>query len=181
MQYNDVKPTNFGVIYYMSLTNTANLIAEIIILCTKNPVPKWWLTFPFPYRKIYNCLLFDNPPLPTWRLVLPLNLTYLYFTNRRHDTSVDIVTRLRAGRSGFDSRRGLGIFLVATASRQALGPTQSPIQWVLGLFPWIKRPGHEADHSHLVSRLRMRGAIPPLPQYVFMAWCLLKALGQIYL
>jgi hypothetical protein len=24
----------------------------------------------------------------------------------------------------------------------------------------------------------MRGAIPPLPEYVFMAWCLVKAEGQ---
>jgi hypothetical protein len=29
-------------------------------------------------------------------------------------------------------------------------------------------------HLHQVPRLRMRGAIPPLSQYVFMAWCLVK-------
>jgi hypothetical protein len=29
-------------------------------------------------------------------------------------------------------------------------------------------------HLHLVLRSRMRGAIPPLPQYVSMAWCLVK-------
>jgi hypothetical protein len=29
-------------------------------------------------------------------------------------------------------------------------------------------------HLHLVPRSRMRGAIPPLPQFVFMAWCLVK-------
>jgi hypothetical protein len=29
-------------------------------------------------------------------------------------------------------------------------------------------------YLHLVPRSRMRGAIPPLPQYVFMAWCLVK-------
>jgi hypothetical protein len=28
-------------------------------------------------------------------------------------------------------------------------------------------------HLHLVPS-RMRGAIPPLPQYVFMAWCLVQ-------
>jgi hypothetical protein len=27
----------------------------------------------------------------------------------------------------------------------------------------------------------MSGAIPPFPQYAFMAWCLVKAQGQLYL
>jgi hypothetical protein len=27
----------------------------------------------------------------------------------------------------------------------------------------------------------MNGAIPPLPQYAFMAWCLVKAQEQLYL
>jgi hypothetical protein len=27
----------------------------------------------------------------------------------------------------------------------------------------------------------MRGAIPPLPQYAFMAWCPVEARGQLYL
>jgi hypothetical protein len=27
----------------------------------------------------------------------------------------------------------------------------------------------------------MSGAIPPLPQYVFMEWCLVKAQGKLYL
>jgi hypothetical protein len=29
-------------------------------------------------------------------------------------------------------------------------------------------------HLHVVPRSRMRGARPPLPQYVFIAWCLVK-------
>jgi hypothetical protein len=33
---------------------------------------------------------------------------------------------------GFDSWWGLGIFLFTTMSRMAVGPTQPPIQWVLG-------------------------------------------------
>jgi len=49
---------------------------------------------------------------------------------------------------GFDSRRGLGIFLFTTASRTALGLTQPPIQWVTGaLSLGVKRPEREADHS----------------------------------
>ena len=31
-------------------------------------------------------------------------------------------------------------------SRPTLGPIQSPVQWVLGLFPGIKRPGRGVDH-----------------------------------
>jgi len=66
---------------------------------------------------------------------------------------------------GFDIRRGMGIFLLTTASTTALEPTGPPIQWVPGaLSLWVKRPGHEADHSPPpMLRSRMRGAIPPLP------------------
>jgi hypothetical protein len=49
---------------------------------------------------------------------------------------------------GFDSRRGLGIFLFTTASRKALGLVQPPIQWIpKALSLGVKRPGREADHS----------------------------------
>jgi hypothetical protein len=51
------------------------------------------------------------------------------------------------GVRGFDSRRGLGIFLFA-ASRTALGPTQPPLQWIpRSLSLGVKRPGRESDHS----------------------------------
>jgi hypothetical protein len=76
--------------------------------------------------------------------------------------------RWTIGALGFDSRWGLGIFLFTIASRTALGPTHPPIQWVPGaLSLGVKRPGREA--------------IRPLPHYTFMAWCLAKARGQLYL
>jgi hypothetical protein len=36
-------------------------------------------------------------------------------------------------------------------------------------------------HFHLIQRSRMRGVIPPLPQYAFLAWCSVKVQGKIYL
>jgi hypothetical protein len=49
---------------------------------------------------------------------------------------------------GFSSWWGLGIFLFTTMSRTALGPTQPPLQWVLGAVSLeIKWRGHEADNS----------------------------------
>jgi hypothetical protein len=65
---------------------------------------------------------------------------------------------LRAGRSGFDSQQGQRIFLLAPASRPALGPTQPSIQWVPGvLSPGVKR-GRGVTltiHPHLVPRYCM--------------------------
>jgi hypothetical protein len=47
--------------------------------------------------------------------------------------------------------------------------------WVpKALFLGVRRLRREADHSPPLPRSRIRGAIPPLPQYVFMAWCLVK-------
>jgi hypothetical protein len=61
----------------------------------------------------------------------------------------------------FDSLKGKEIVLLTTASRQALGTTQPPIQWV----PGVKRQGREADgHSPSFSaEVKNGGAIPPLP------------------
>jgi hypothetical protein len=45
------------------------------------------------------------------------------------------------------------------------GPTKPPGQWVLAV---VKRPAREADHLHLVPRLRIRGAQRNLPHTFFM-------------
>ena len=54
-------------------------------------------------------------------------------------------------------------------SRLTLGPTQSPVQLVLGsLSLCVKWMGCEADnHFHLVPRLRMSYAIPLHTLYAF--------------
>jgi hypothetical protein len=54
---------------------------------------------------------------------------------------------------------------------------------IRGWFPGGKVAGgiKLSTHIHLVPRSRMRGAIPPLPQYAFIALCSVKAKGQLYL
>ena len=44
------------------------------------------------------------------------------------------------------------IFLSAAKSRLTLGPTQTPIKWILTApSPWVEWQWHEADHSLLFS------------------------------
>jgi len=53
-----------------------------------------------------------------------------------------MVSRLRAGGSEYDSQQELGPFLLATASRPALGPTQLSYPMGIGVsFPGGKAAG----------------------------------------
>jgi hypothetical protein len=112
--------------------------------------------------------------------IVKLAISLSRFLSLVQDSLVSIATRLRAGRSGFDPREGQGrvcfFFSFAPTSRPALRPTQPPIRWVTStLSPWVKRPGHEADHSP-PSNAKSKNAwsYTSTPQYVFTAWCLVK-------
>jgi hypothetical protein len=79
--------------------------------------------------------------------------TRIYAPTTNHNTLhfYSVGTALGYGLDDRSSRvrfpAGLGL-LFTTASRMVLGPTQPPIQWVLGaLSLGVKRPGREADHS----------------------------------
>jgi hypothetical protein len=102
--------------------------------------------------------------------------------NRSRDSSASIVTRLRIGRPGFDSRQRGAFFLFANASRPALGFTRSPIKIVLGaLSPGVKRPGREADHSPpSTAGVKNAWRYIPTPPHVFLAQCLIKNRIQLH-
>jgi hypothetical protein len=74
------------------------------------------------------------------------------------DNSVGIATGLRAGRPGFDFRHGMKSYLYTTAFRPALGS-------IPGFFPrgWSSRGIKLTTILHLVLRLKIRGAMTPLP------------------
>jgi hypothetical protein len=70
---------------------------------------------------------------------------YLHrFRSRDSSVGVDIGY---AGRWGLNSQQGQHFLLFSAASRPALWPTQSLIQWVPGgIYPGVKRQGSEAEH-----------------------------------
>jgi len=90
--------------------------------------------------------------------------------------SVSIVTRLWTGRPEFDCQQGQGFILFATASKRNSGPIQPPVEWAPWLlFPGVKRPGRETEHSFSSSdEVKNPWSDKSLPQYVFMALSFVK-------
>jgi hypothetical protein len=68
---------------------------------------------------------------------------------------------------------------MSPSHRVQTGSGAHPASYPMGTgssFPGGKTAGGVklTTHINLVQRLEMRGAIPPLPKYVIMAWCLVK-------
>jgi hypothetical protein len=102
---------------------------------------------------------------------------YLLLLLRDRDSSVSIVTRLRTGRPGFNSRQELRIFLFFTAGcpyRLVAHPTSYPMNTGV-ISQGLKRPRREADHSPPSSaEVKNAWSCTSTHQYVFMAWYLIK-------
>jgi hypothetical protein len=77
---------------------------------------------------------------------------------------------------GFDSRWEWEFFSLPPRPERLWGPPSLLSNGYQGLCPWGQsgRGVKLTTHLHLVPRLRMRGAVPPLFLYVFMVCCLVK-------
>jgi len=88
-----------------------------------------------------------------------------------------IVTRLQAGRPGFDSRQGQGLFYrrhhcshTDSGTHPASYPTDTG-----DISPGAKRLGYEADHlTPYSAEVNNAWTYISTPPYVFMGWCLVK-------
>jgi hypothetical protein len=68
----------------------------------------------------------------------------------RGGSLVSVLTKLLAGRLGFDSRQVQDFFFFVTVSRPALEITKPLIQWEPEAYSsGVKRPGREANQSSL--------------------------------
>jgi hypothetical protein len=74
------------------------------------------------------------------------------------------VTRLPAARPWFDSLHGRGLSPFSKVQSFSDSNLTTCLKRAEGSLPGVKRPDMKLTiHLHLVPRLRMRGAIPPLP------------------
>jgi hypothetical protein len=101
-------------------------------------------------------------------------LNFLYFWR---DSSV-VYSAGMVGDSNFGS--GSEFFFSSPRPERLWGPPNLLSNEYQGLFTWEQsgRGVKLTTRLHLVQTSRMRGAIPPLPQYTSMAWCLVKEKAQ---
>jgi hypothetical protein len=98
-----------------------------------------------------------NHEIRTYKLLLYRCSHKFRFLNDHHKVDIHIklhhhVTKGWTVESRSSSPGRVKNFLFSSSSSPALGTTQPPIQWVHGSsFPWVKRPGREADHSPPIS------------------------------
>jgi hypothetical protein len=142
----------------------AILLVEHPIMFIEQSVLLWWEG-----RTAADMAVEGGPELGNGRKVWK---NYAFNFRFKPSSSVNIVSRLRVGRRSFvtwqGQRRGF--------SSSALGPAQTQIQWVPGLFlQGVKRSGLEADlPPPSCTEVKNVWSYTSTPQFVFMAWCLTK-------
>jgi hypothetical protein len=116
--------------------------------------------------------------IPIWTLVAPVissagKFLPRHLPNMSRDSSVGIPTgyELDDREVGVRVPGSVKNFLFSTSSRPALGSAQPPTNGYWGaLYPGVKRPGREADHSPQTSaEVKKTWIYTSTPPYVFIA------------
>jgi hypothetical protein len=93
-------------------------------------------------------LYIHSPNTPPWRSAQLKESTGTILRAVMAESVQRSATDWTIGVLGFDSRRGLGIYLFTTVSRTALRHNQPPVQWIPRfLSSGIKRRVRKSDHS----------------------------------
>jgi hypothetical protein len=121
-----------------------------------------------PYLNVYATFWLKHYPLSRWMFPNPCNMSFRGTQFGKRWSSW--VSEWLHGRGS----EGIFSFLHRVQTCSGAYLASCPLSNG-GRSLVAKRLGHEADRSlHLVPSLRMRGAILPLPKYVFMSRCLIK-------
>jgi hypothetical protein len=111
-------------------------------------------------------------------VLLQFQNTHNFIINQKICTDSSVVQRWATGWiiGGASPGSGLGTFLLTTASRPALWPTQSHIQWVPeALSLGVKGKEREADHSRPSSaEVKNAWSYTSISQYTLKVWCSIK-------
>jgi hypothetical protein len=137
--------------YKLSHINTKNMSPNLSLSLF------WarWIQFtqPYSFKIHFNIILLSIRRTYKWSLL---------FMSSNQNMLFPCCERM-AKEWGVQSSRNKRFFF-SIVSRPVLGPTQPPVQWVLGaLSPGVKQHGHEADHSLPSSaKIKNGGAMSPL-------------------
>jgi hypothetical protein len=122
-------------------------------------------------------VIFLVPDKLTLTIRVFFSCSYCRLPRKKRKCSVSISDQATGWRTGVRFPTGVGIFSLRhrIQTRSGTHPASYPMG-TGGLFPRVQsgRGVKLTTHLHLVPRLRMREAIPPLPSYVFVARCLNK-------
>jgi hypothetical protein len=126
------------------------------------------LPYAFKTKSSGKIFLFHN-----YFLTLPITCIGSYPVNSLPSSiSAGIATSYWADDRGFGVKSPDGVknFHFSMSFRPALGSTQPPIQWVLGILsPWAKRPSRDAKHSPPTSvEVKKTWVYTSTPLYTFM-------------
>jgi hypothetical protein len=116
---------------------------------------------------------------------LPVAIISVQIITKSRDSSVGIALGYGLDDRGSRVRFPAGAGNFSLHHRVQNGSGAHPSSYPMGTrgsFPGVKRPGVKlTTHLYVMQRSKNEWSYTSTPQYAFMAWCSVKAQGQLYL